>query len=551
MKHLIKKAKDIAHGTISWSHKGKDGQYCEAGELVFIDWQPDAKWGLVEAHYIDGDGKQIAIDLKSKAFAMPNSEIIIGGTFKRFVLPDWTGDQENAENNVLDWLTAGDITPKSDAPIETDGSFAAQTTGGDMDIKNGAAQLLSIKGNLDSQLNPFIADEMVSTGMNLVDPTAVLDWAAGGKMYFFPVVAGMWGEYGTTQENNGYIVIGGSVRDNEVYFADQKPTNASTAHSQYSTCPYHDENGVRYYLPPTNGWLCLFVYDEDEPTEVPACHIVWSNKYDLVRGEFGNDRIDLSGVVTGVHAWGMAGIVTAGRSVFDEVDFVSKKLIKRIDRADLSSLTWAMATTTTDDGNIYTFTATVSAMAANGLSKIGYEGIEITGNVLSFVSSDISTVNAFKAAVEGSFIYYELATYVETSVPTLDGSFEANDFGLTYFMYGGELVSVPAYVSGAYQQGGKDQLFNAVTYQAILAEVVATALCQLDARVKALEQRTDIVCDNLTVRRFADTMGWRLVDAAPASATSAGRMGDYYIAASILYICVSDNTWKKITIGNF
>lgn len=543
-KHLIK-SEFTPHGVIGWKAEGKDNQYCEAGDMVVLDWQPDAKWGLVEAHYTDENGKQITIDLKSKSFAMPNSEITIGGTFKRFVLPDWTGDQENTDNNVLDWLTAGDITPKSDAPVETGGNFAAQTTGGDMDIKNGTAQLLSIKGNLDEQLNPFIADEMVSTGMNLVDPAQSHPMREGITGYYFPVVAGTWGEYGTTQENNGFIVLTDGTVDNVLFYASKPFTGEDVVSTE---CPYHEENGVRYYLPPTEGWLCVCMVESDI---VPACHIVWSNKYDLVRGEFGNDRIDLSGIVTGVHTWGMAGIVTAGRSVFDEVDFVAKKLIKRIDRADLSSLTWAMTTTTTDDGNIYTFTATVSAMAANGLSKIGYDGIDVDGNVLSFVTSEISTVNAFKAAVEGSFIYYELATYVETSDPTLDGSFEANDFGLTYFMYGGELVSVPAYVQDAYQQGGKDQLFNAVTYQAILAEVVATALCQLDTRVKALEQRTDIVCDNLTVRRFADTMGWRLVDAAPESATSAGRMGDYFIAASILYICVSANTWKKITIGNF
>ena len=545
-KHLIK-SEFSPHGVIGWKAEGKDNQYCEAGKKVVIEWQPDAKWGLLEAHYTAG-GRQVAIDLKTRTFIMPNSEVSIGGTFKRFVLPDWTGDQDDPDANVLDWLTAGDITPKTNKPIETAGNFAAQTTGGDMDIKNGTAQIRSIKGNLNDQLEPFNADTLVSTGMNLVDPTQVQTISENVVAYYFPVVTGVWGEYGTTQENNGFIVISEKPVDNVLFYSSRPFTGEDVPSI---VCPYHEENGIRYYLPPTNGWLAVCVIDEENDGVAPACHIVWSNKYDFEGGTFGNSKIDLSTIIPQIHSWGLAGIVTAGRSVFDEIDFIAKKLIRRINRVDLSTLTWAMSTTTTDDGNIYTFTATVSAMAVNGLSVIGYADINIDGNVLSCVTSEISTVNAFKQAVEGKLMYYELASYVETEVSTLDGTFTANDFGLTYFMLDGELVEIPAYVDAEYQQGGKDQLFNAVIYQDIMAEVVATALCQLNARIIALEQRHDIACDNLTVRRFADIYGWRMVNKQPASETAAGRIGDYYITSTTLFICVSSNNWKKITIGNF
>lgn len=87
MKHLIKKENNIIHGTLGWSHKGNDGQYCEAGETVRIKWQPTAGWGLKEVHYTDGDGNVVAIE--GGEFVMPDSAVVIGATFKRFFLSDW------------------------------------------------------------------------------------------------------------------------------------------------------------------------------------------------------------------------------------------------------------------------------------------------------------------------------------------------------------------------------------------------------------------------------------------------------------------------------
>ena len=82
----------LAHGAISWHHEGKDSQYCEAGDLVTLDWQPTAGWGLKEAHYTDTDGNVTPIT--GGAFTMPAKDITIGGTFKRFALDDWEGDKD-------------------------------------------------------------------------------------------------------------------------------------------------------------------------------------------------------------------------------------------------------------------------------------------------------------------------------------------------------------------------------------------------------------------------------------------------------------------------
>ena len=62
MKHLIK-IESTAHGVLGVRHAGRDQQYCEAGELVTLKWQPDAGWGLKEAYYKDAGGNVTPISL--------------------------------------------------------------------------------------------------------------------------------------------------------------------------------------------------------------------------------------------------------------------------------------------------------------------------------------------------------------------------------------------------------------------------------------------------------------------------------------------------------
>ena len=96
-KHLIK-IESTAHGVLGVRHAGKDQQYCEAGEQVILNWQPDAGWGLQEAHYTDGGGNIVPVNLTpvkidgrdAVVFTMPDNNIKVGGTFKRFVIQDWT-----------------------------------------------------------------------------------------------------------------------------------------------------------------------------------------------------------------------------------------------------------------------------------------------------------------------------------------------------------------------------------------------------------------------------------------------------------------------------
>ena len=436
--------------------------------------------------------------------------VVHNHTMRRFTADHAAGAWSDSDNepvdlftfltdNVLPNLTAGDIVPKNDEPSEATNIFAIQTTGGDEDLKSGSAKLLSIRGNLDASLNPFLADTFVSTGMNLVDSSKVL--TIGGKnAYYFPVKKGTWGVYGTAQENNGYIIItDGTV--NSVYFKATKPT----AESYGFACGKTTYGGKDYYTPSSDGWLIIIMDDE----VVPACHVAWSNYNDEVAGTFGNIEKSISTAIQAIHTWGLAGLIGAEYSVFDELDFYGGHGYKRIDRAMLKDLSWSM-TTSTDDNEVttYIFTASISAMKSNGLWRAGYNGISISGNTLTITSTTITTVAALQTALDTAYIYYELASVTITNISNAATIMEntVNDFGLSYFLNNGELATVPAYVTEAFYQSGKDQLFNAVSRLALVEQIVAHAMNNLDKRMKALankfgEPLADLVLLSFTGKR--------------------------------------------------
>lgn len=447
-------------------------------------------------------------------------------------------------------LVAGDIIPKSTNPIETNNEFNIQPTGGDADLKNGASLFQIIRGNLNGKLEPFLADTWVSTGMNLVNPEQTLN-IDGRTAYYFPVAKGTWGSYGTTQENNGYIIVGNDPY--AVYYSETVPTLAD-----YGTAltPVN-YNGRNYYTTPKYGWIVVIVNSE---SDVPAMHLAWSNYMDDIAGVFANNVKRIGAFVQWIHAWGMAALFGSDYAVFDEINIKEQKCYRRIDRAALNSLGWTMTVETSEDegGNVsytYVFTATVSTMKSRGLYVHNYPGIEVSGNTLTFRSSDITTVPDFVIALGSTLMYFELATVASATFvqigATLTTDDISNDFGLNYFINNGEIASVPAFVTQSFQQGGKDQLFNAVTYQKILAEVCALAFCEHEQRLLNLENRKDIECENLFVNRRASIIGWREVDAAPATATAAGTPGDFFIATDYIYICVATNTWKRSQLSTF
>lgn len=147
MKHLIT-IKTAAHGTISCIHSGRDGQYAEAGTTIILDWQPSAGWGLQEAHYTDADNNVVPIQLAVKSFTMPDSDIVVSGTFKRFVVGDWTG--AGSKNSVLIAGVNGEVTP----------------SGASIDEEN-KMQVSSIEATQSLEAKTIQATQSVSAGTSM------------------------------------------------------------------------------------------------------------------------------------------------------------------------------------------------------------------------------------------------------------------------------------------------------------------------------------------------------------------------------------------------
>lgn len=406
-------------------------------------------------------------------------------------------------NGTLENLVVGDLTPKSSVPQQTTSLFAIQTTGGDEDLKSGASSFMGIKGHLDDNLNPFYADTFVSTGMNLVDPTKYV-YSGAHKVFYFPVKKGTWGEYGTTDENNGYVILG--VNPDYVFFKPTKPTNDNTG----VECEHIDYNGRRYYLPQGDGWMGILVVSGN----VPSCHVAWSNKYDDVAGVFGNIVKDIYADVTRIHLWGLAALEGVERSVYDELNYLTQKGYERVDRFDLSSVIWTLVPNpSTERVDAYEFTTTVSSMAENGMWRCKWEGMTVSGNTITIVTSQYSTVSELTAALAGYMFYYELASEVEVDISDLLAN-TVNDFGLSYFLSNGELATIPAYVTEAFYQSGKDQLFNMVSHLAKVERIMAHTFSNLNQRIKAVSENFGdklsdlvIVSINGKTRKISDIVG--------------------------------------------
>ena len=467
---------------------------------------------------------------------------------------------------VFPGVTAGDITPKSDAPIEVSSFYDIQTTGGDNDLKSGPAEFRGIRGNLYNQstgatanngdttaqdnLRPFYATSYNSVGMNLFRNDSgyvisgtmqISDTIASHstrKIYVFPVTNGTWGTYGTTDGNNGYVITGAGISAVKAvkYFATTFSTysrpDVRTTVSSFSgtdtTGGTHVREGVTYYLPP-KGWMLVefesdltFTENDGEYTVTTAggdevgCHIAWSNYNDEVPGTSWVHTVDISQAIEAIHSWGLAGIVGGTKSVYDEVDVKTRTGYKRLDRVALNTISWTLAET---GETTKTYTGTVTTMAEDGLWACDNDSasVSVTGNVISVtIASDAQT-----SALTG-YLYFELAESVEVSLTSQLGVSDyitkANDFGLTYFQGTNGKLTVPVkvWVEESFQQSGKDQIFNNITYVKTLAEVVATALCELDDRLKPIEdglengfqylQVGDLVVENLTVNGTSNIM---------------------------------------------
>lgn len=406
---------------------------------------------------------------------------------------------EGLLNGTFVPMLAGDLTPKLNEIQQVEGEIAIRPTGGDNDVKSGDAVLYVIKGALDALLNPFNGDTLVCTGENLINPQAATNGvisdnkiASGSNLIVkFPVANGIWGAYGTTQANNGYIIKGASPVAVRQYAHGAAPAVGDTL----ATVSTHVEEGKTYYLP-SAGWLVVEFAEGTDLTNV-SCHLAWSNSHDDNVAVYSVGTTSIADAKNWIHAWGMAALSNKERYIADEIAINGNvtTCYRRTNRMVLSNGVWSVTSTTSqgdgesDPVTTYTYKCEVSDMLENGLWACLSPLVQVEGKTIVVVSTSITTTADLVEALNGYLLYYELATVATSTSYTVSGALTVNDYGLEYFTESGSITGVAAQVVIGYHQNVKDQLLNNVSYVKQLAEVVAAALCQQDARLKAIEQQ--------------------------------------------------------------
>lgn len=390
--------------------------------------------------------------------------------------------------------------------------YIIQSTGGGLDIQTGDAKLVSIKGSIDDNYRAFIADTFVSTEMNLVNPDQYLT-INGHKAYYFIVEKGVMGAIGSTNQNNGYIIIGGDVAG--VYYSASKPTAADYG----SACGYTDgEDEVRHYTPTTAGWLTILTNDD----VAPACHLIWSGRHNDEAGVYGVYTKSILAAIQAVHSWGLSGLIGPYDSSYDEVNLVEGKGYPRNDMVQLSNLSWVMSDVTVNGNSAKAFTATVSAMKSGGLFSTNYNDVNATlsvsGNVITIVSETIASVEDLLTSLGASIFYYQKASYTAVNID-LPSSIKVNDMGLEYFMYNGDLAPVAAVVEESYYLGITDQILNAIAEITNISRILAEALCGIIADIGSInvDNAGDLRCKSIDSDELPSYCGYpsRIIQALP------------------------------------
>lgn len=106
----------VLHCAMCVRYNGESVSEVETGETLKLDWQPASGWGLQEAHYTDENKQIVQIDLSTREFTMPDYDIVIEGTAKRFSVQDWTTNDPLQRGKVLGIDENGNLVPTERTP---------------------------------------------------------------------------------------------------------------------------------------------------------------------------------------------------------------------------------------------------------------------------------------------------------------------------------------------------------------------------------------------------------------------------------------------------
>lgn len=154
-------------------------------------------------------------------------------------------------------------------------------------------------------------------------------------------------------------------------------------------------------------------------------------------------------------------------SVYNYIDFERKKFVKRVGSVDLGSLTWGLLgdsfyvnnfasnnSAKQPSANINKANIVCPLYVTNSASNMGANEIAInSGGTLLVVDSAYNDASAFKTAMAGVMLYYELATPIETDISSIlgaSGIATSSGGSLTFQNSNGDNYRLPVSVSMDY-----------------------------------------------------------------------------------------------------
>jgi hypothetical protein len=344
-----------------------------------------------------------------------------------------------------------------------------RTTAGDQSVDSAkGARLISIIAQTD-----FAASALKTTGFNLLrNATAV------GDGFYFLVPALPFGVYGMANQPNGILFTdnnGGKLTPTVRFKALGSGVPSST--SDGSACAYTDSHGYRFYTTDQPGYIIVsgIAYANT------CAHIAWSRRYDdfvspTAEGDAGSS-ISLSSILAAIHS-DVSKLLVVGSGaaiVSDRIDFDGTKAVwtRKVARV---KPTWTRSDLDAETG-LYTYTATISGMAANGLAEFESGNIELAvdGTTISYQSEDSTAVE--------TYVKYQLATTATGNVTT-SNELAIDDWGLEMLVG----ASGTAIVNTQYAQSYPDAVAQLLANidQATVPIICAT-FAQMQAEIDGLK----------------------------------------------------------------
>lgn len=356
-----------------------------------------------------------------------------------------------------------------------------ETAGGDKSIKSGKARIKSFRGTNSGV--PASNAKIVATGFNLANPANI-----SGHSITINVVRGMFGSYGSAEQNNGYVF---TLPDNSIVVPASVKQNGSAV-------PTQSVNGITYYLPSQNGAM-VATFASDVVMSNVCCHICWSNYRDTDHEAYAVSEINLSSVITSVGGT-LKRASGSGGFVCDEIKFgdtsAERQWYRRVGEVALSSLNF-VAVVAENGETAYKYSAEIPGFKANGIYQL------VGSSLTAYVSEKALIIETNQENLSGvnlqGNVKFELETPV-TGTHSLTGEITVNDFGLIMLSTASTASEIDFDID--FQTMWKDFIKNLSTEFDREGSVIATALNAIAKKINSIERNLSGKMQKLSVEEL-------------------------------------------------